>query len=88
MWIVLTCETYNNLAFNINLANDLFWGDGLYKLEASDQIPIVHSVNVYVIVFRNKYCLNQNCKFATFKCLVIALPFLVLQNKIWPKYTL
>ena len=35
------------------------WGDGLYKLEASDQIPIVHSVNVYVIVFRNKYCLNQ-----------------------------
>ena len=37
--------------------NDL--GDGLYKLEASDQIPIVHSVHLYVIVFRNKYCLNQ-----------------------------
>ena len=34
-------------------------GDGLYKLEASDQIPIVQSVNLYVIVFRNKYCLNQ-----------------------------
>ena len=34
-------------------------GDGLYKLEASDQIPIVHSVHLYVIVFRNKYCLNQ-----------------------------
>ena len=35
-------------------------GDGLYKLEASDQIPIVQSVNLYVIVFRNKYCLNQD----------------------------
>ena len=38
-------------------------GDGLYKLEVSDQIPIVQSVqsvNLYVIVFRNKYCLNQN----------------------------
>ena len=34
-------------------------GDGLYKLEASDQIPIVHFVHLYVIVFRNKYCLNQ-----------------------------
>ena len=33
-------------------------GDGLYKLEASDQILIVHSVYLYVIVFRNKYCLN------------------------------
>ena len=37
----------------------LYLGDGLYKLEASDQIPIVHSVHLYVIVFRNKYCLNQ-----------------------------
>ena len=26
-------------------------GDGLYKLEASDQILIVHSVHLYVIVF-------------------------------------
>ena len=34
--------------------------DGLYKLEASDQIPIVHSVHLYVIVFRNKYCLNHS----------------------------
>ena len=34
-------------------------GDGLNKLEASDQIPIVHSVHLYVIVFRNKYCLKQ-----------------------------
>ena len=37
----------------------IYLGDGLYKLEASDQIPIVHSVHLYVIVFRNKYCLNQ-----------------------------
>ena len=37
-------------------------GDGLYKLAASDQIPIVQSVNLYVIVFRNKYCLNQGGK--------------------------
>ena len=36
-------------------------GDGLYKLEASDQIPIVQSV----IVFRNKYCLHQECIIAT-----------------------
>ena len=38
-------------------------GDGLYKHEASDQILIVHSLHLYVIVFRNKYCLNQLCKF-------------------------
>ena len=34
-------------------------GEGLYKLEASDQILIVQSVHLYVIVSRNKYCLNQ-----------------------------
>ena len=36
-----------------------YLGDGLYKLEASDRIPIVHSVHLYVIVFRNRYCLNH-----------------------------
>ena len=35
------------------------YSDGLYKLEASDQILIVHSVHLYVIVSRNKYCLSQ-----------------------------
>ena len=34
-------------------------GDGLYKLEASGQILIVHPVHLYVIVSRNKYCLDQ-----------------------------
>ena len=34
-------------------------GNGLYKLEASDQILIVYSVHLYVIVSRNKHCLNQ-----------------------------
>ena len=34
-------------------------GDGLYKLEASGQILIVHSVFV-CDSFRNKYCLNQH----------------------------
>ena len=43
-----------------NLIESHSLGDGLYKLEASDQILIVHSVHSYVIVFRNKYCLNQS----------------------------
>ena len=40
---------------NVNILR----ANGLYKLEASDQIPIDHSIHLHVIVFRNKYCLNQ-----------------------------
>ena len=44
------------LCFNLTAlgkAKIINLGDGLYKLEASDQIPIVHSVHLYVITFRN-----------------------------------
>ena len=54
------CSTPDNQTGSMySVKNMPTWGDGLYKLEASDQIPIVQSVNLYVIVFRNKYCLNQ-----------------------------
>ena len=46
------------------IANELMLhnvGDALYKLEASDHILIIHSEHLYLIVFRNKCCLNQVC---------------------------
>ena len=49
----------NLLFLGVPILKHISLGDGLYKLEASDQIPIVQSVNLYVIVFQNKYCLNQ-----------------------------
>ena len=45
--------------FTVDVKQQHNLGDGLYKLEASDQILIVQSVHLYVIVFRYKYCLNQ-----------------------------
>ena len=49
VWIYNTIISWLPLRLNYK---DSIWGDGLYKLEASDQILIVQSVHLYVIVSR------------------------------------